>query len=169
MLTTAGITFPTARTTGSEAGSVGDEEGNGVGVCAKCKAVFASKMAITSVDVWIQIPGSARNASPARTSRAGFGVSPKQSFLFPACKREVRDGETPSPAREMRALPRSIAFDIVLYYIPSGGMKSPAQITGRLSTVNLPVGSFLRHCLVIMHPSFANRLNLDLLEQNYER
>src|SRR5947207_12189694 len=48
-------------------------------------------------------------------------------------------------------------------------MKSPAQITGRLSTVNLPVVSFLRHCLDIMHPSFATRLNLDLLEQNYER
>src|SRR5438046_4920740 len=53
--------------------------------------------------------------------------------------------------------------------MPSGGRKSPAQITGRLSTVNLPAGSFLRHCLVIMHPSFATRLNLDLLEQNYER
>src|SRR5438477_361611 len=48
-------------------------------------------------------------------------------------------------------------------------MKSPAQITGAVSTVNLPVVSFLRHCLDIMHPSFANRLNLDLLEQNYER
>src|SRR5207248_8074364 len=39
------------------------------------------------------IPGS------ARVSRAGFGVSPKQSFLFLVCKRKARDGET-------RALPR---------------------------------------------------------------
>jgi hypothetical protein len=35
----------------------------------------------------------------ARVARAGFGVSPKQSF------QEVREGETPSPARETRALP----------------------------------------------------------------
>ena len=39
------------------------------------------------------IPGS------ARVSRASFGVSPKQSFLFLVCKRKARDGET-------RALPR---------------------------------------------------------------
>jgi len=39
------------------------------------------------------IPGS------ARVSRAGFGVSPKQSFLFLVSKRKARDGET-------RALPR---------------------------------------------------------------
>jgi serine protease Do len=50
-------------------------------------------------------PGRARvsraNASPART----FGVSTKQSFLFPVCKRKARDGETSSPTRETRALP----------------------------------------------------------------
>src|SRR5437868_6574175 len=39
------------------------------------------------------IPGS------VRVSRASFGVSPKQSFLFLVCKRKARDGET-------RALPR---------------------------------------------------------------
>src|SRR3981189_2934545 len=39
----------------------------------------------------------------ACVSRAGFGVSPKQSFLFVTDVREVRDGETPSPAREVRA------------------------------------------------------------------
>src|SRR5438445_7067522 len=39
------------------------------------------------------IPGS------ARVSRASFGVSSKQSFLFLVCKRKARDGET-------RALPR---------------------------------------------------------------
>jgi len=108
---------------GSEAGSVGDEEDRGDGVCAKSKAVFASKMAITSVDVLIQIPGSARNASPARTARAGFGVSPKQSFLFLLREREVRDGETPSPAREIRAGLASRAFNLPLYCIPSGCMK----------------------------------------------
>src|SRR5207249_2225714 len=35
----------------------------------------------------------------ARVSRAGFGVSPKQSFD------KIREGETPSPTRETRALP----------------------------------------------------------------
>ena len=42
---------------------------------------------------------NANNPGSARVSRAGFGVSPKQSFLFLACKRKARDGET-------RALPR---------------------------------------------------------------
>jgi hypothetical protein len=47
----------------------------------------------------------------ARVSRAGFGVAPKQSFLkhpsqeIARVHEEVRDGETPSPARETRALP----------------------------------------------------------------
>ena len=35
----------------------------------------------------------------ARVSRAGFGVSPKQSL-------KVREGDTPSPARQRHALPR---------------------------------------------------------------
>jgi hypothetical protein len=43
----------------------------------------------------------------ARASRAGFGVSPKQAFLRAWPERKVRDGGTPSPARETRALPRS--------------------------------------------------------------
>src|SRR3979411_359453 len=125
MLTTAGITFATARTTGSEAGSVGVDDGRGDGVCAKSRTVLACKMAITIVDVWIQIPGS------ARVSRAGFGVSPKRSFLFLACKRQVRDGATPSPTRETRARPRSSAFNVPLYCIASGRVKSPGQVTGR--------------------------------------
>jgi hypothetical protein len=47
--------------------------------------------------------GSALPAlSDSRTgvSRVGFGVSPKHSLA------KVRDGETPSPARERRALPK---------------------------------------------------------------
>jgi hypothetical protein len=42
MLTTAGITFATARTTGSEAGSVGVDDGNGVGVCADVHCIAIS-------------------------------------------------------------------------------------------------------------------------------
>jgi len=42
---------------------------------------------------------NANNPGSARVSRAGFGVSPKQSLLFLVCKRKARDGET-------RALPR---------------------------------------------------------------
>jgi S1-C subfamily serine protease len=41
---------------------------------------------------------NANNPGSARVSRAGFGVSPKQSFLFLVCKRKAREGET-------RALP----------------------------------------------------------------
>src|SRR5438067_5782891 len=37
---------------------------------------------------------NANNPGSARVSRAGFGVSPKQSFLFLMCKRKARDGET---------------------------------------------------------------------------
>ena len=48
------------------------------------------------------INGSDRGS--ARVSRVGFGVSPKQSFW------KVRDGETPSPTRETRALPRITSF-----------------------------------------------------------
>ena len=49
---------------------------------------------------------NANSLGSARVSRAGFGVSPKQSLLFLVCKRKARDGETPSPTRETRALPR---------------------------------------------------------------
>jgi hypothetical protein len=86
MLTTAGITFATARTTGSEAGSVGVDDGNGVGVCAN-NDWAARKRMIAVADPWTQVP--------------------------------------------LRALHKSFAFDIVLYCIPSGGVKSPAQVTGR--------------------------------------
>src|SRR5207248_10299592 len=61
MLTTAGITFATARTVGSEAGSVAGGEGNGVGVCAN-KDCAANKRMIAVVDAWTQVPASARNA-----------------------------------------------------------------------------------------------------------
>jgi 2-oxoglutarate dehydrogenase E1 component len=44
-----------------------------------------------------------------------------------------------------------------------------AQITERLRTVNLLPARSSRHYFDNMHPSFATRLNLDLLEQNYER
>ena len=42
----------------------------------------------------------------ARVSRAGFGVSPKQSL------RKVREDETSSPARETRALPECCSDDL---------------------------------------------------------
>src|SRR5712675_1523538 len=48
---------------------------------------------------------NANNPGRARVSRAGFGVPPKQSFLFLVCKIKARDGEAPSPTRETRALP----------------------------------------------------------------
>src|SRR5437762_2820987 len=44
----------------------------------------------------------------ARVSRVGFGVSPKQAFFACPARRKVRDGETPSPTRETRALPEEI-------------------------------------------------------------
>src|SRR4029077_17590913 len=50
----------TARTTGSEAGSVGVDDGNGVGVCAKSRALLANSTAIAVLDAWRQILGSAR-------------------------------------------------------------------------------------------------------------
>ena len=50
--------------------------------------------------------GSARTASPARTSRAGEGVPPKQSFLKTTLQEKSANARKPSPARETRALPR---------------------------------------------------------------
>ncbi|OLD71841.1 MAG: hypothetical protein AUF68_08810 [Verrucomicrobia bacterium 13_1_20CM_54_28] len=49
----------------------------------------------------------------ALVSRVGFGVAPKQAFLKMTSgssenARKVRDGETPSPTRETRALPGNI-------------------------------------------------------------
>jgi len=58
------------------------------------------------------LSGSARSASPARTSRVGFGVSPKQSLPDIFNPRKVRESVTLSPAREMRALPRVVAHTI---------------------------------------------------------
>jgi hypothetical protein len=57
-----------------------------------------------SIGAFIATPGS------ARVSRAGFDVSPKQSFpeiapILRPNETKVRNGETPSPTRETRALP----------------------------------------------------------------
>ena len=53
--------------------------------------------------------GGARKPSPARTSRAGCGVSPQQTSLPAAWAALVNEksamARTPSPARETRALP----------------------------------------------------------------
>src|SRR5438874_11829790 len=52
---------------------------------------------------------NANNPGSARVSRAGFGVSPKQSFLFLVCKRKARDGETRALTRVcLRALRTAI-------------------------------------------------------------
>jgi len=52
---------------------------------------------------------NANNPGSARVSRAGFGVSPKQSFLFLMCKRKARDGETRALTRVcLRALRTAI-------------------------------------------------------------
>src|SRR5438067_13940843 len=92
MLTTAGITFATARTTGSEAGSVGDDEGNGVGVCADNDCA-AKKRMIAAADAWMLA---------------------------------------------LRALPRSFAFEIILYLISSGRVKPPRKHRSAFSTFNIP-------------------------------
>src|SRR5438094_5996105 len=105
MLTTAGITFATARTTGSEAGSVGDDDGNGVGVCAN-KDCTADKRMIAVVDA------------------------------------------------SMRAPPRTVAFNVPLYRIRWGRVKSPRKERGALSTVNLTVVLFLPVCFDMMRLSF---------------
>src|SRR6478736_2318226 len=97
MLTTAGITFATARTTGSEAGSVGVGDGSGVGVCAKSRALLANSTAIAVLDAWRQTLGSAR-------------VSQSRAFLLLTGNRKDCFGETPKPARETRALPGLLAF-----------------------------------------------------------
>src|SRR5207249_9587229 len=67
----------------------------------------------------------------ARVSRLGDDLSSSRTSLLRAITGKDCFGATPKPARETRALPRSFAFDLVLYYIPFGDMKSPAQITGR--------------------------------------
>ncbi len=44
----------------------------------------------------------------ARLQRAGFGILPKRTSSFRQSRTEkVRDGDTPSPARCKRALPRT--------------------------------------------------------------
>src|SRR5207244_10760422 len=163
ILTTAGITFATARTTGSEAGSVGVDDGNGVVVAAKSRALLANSTAIVVLESWRQTPGS------ARVSRVGDGVSPSRAFLLHTTNRKDCFGETPKPARETRALPGLLAFDIVVYCIPSGRVKLPAQVTGRPSTVNLLVVSFFRPYPYTITPSFANPLTLDFLHAHYQR
>jgi len=51
----------------------------------------------------------AMNPDSARVSRAGFGVSPKQSFPDDLIPRKVRESETLSPTRGTRALPKVLA------------------------------------------------------------
>ncbi len=46
-----------------------------------------------------QSPGSGRRGGP------GFGDPPKQAFRLGPVEEKVRDGGSPSPAREPRALP----------------------------------------------------------------
>ena len=52
---------------------------------------------------------NANNPGSARVSRAGFGVSPKQSFLFLVCKRKARDGETPRQHARRVRYPESVS------------------------------------------------------------
>src|SRR5207302_8337678 len=61
--------------------------------------------------------GSARNASPARTSRAGFGGSPKQSFLKikfalarPPVLPQARDEPRALPRKEVPPPPRHVSL-----------------------------------------------------------
>src|SRR5207248_699153 len=62
---------------------------------------FVKKFRIHSVGITLhrQLADDILFLGSARVSRAGFGVTPKQSF------REVRDDETSSPTRKTRALP----------------------------------------------------------------
>jgi S1-C subfamily serine protease len=64
---------------------------------------------------------NANDLDSASVSRAGFGVSPKQSFLFGTVVREGRDDETQLPARETRALPgvrfRALTAAIILLVV----------------------------------------------------
>src|ERR1700704_6689188 len=57
---------------------------------------------------------NANDLDRARVSRVGFGVSPKQSFLFLVCKRKARDGETRAlPGVRFRALTAAIILLVV--------------------------------------------------------
>ena len=67
----------------------------------------------------------------ARVSRAGDAVSPSRTSSSRVRSGKDCFGETPKPARETRARPRSLVFDVVLYLIASGVVTSPAQVTGR--------------------------------------
>ena len=76
---------------------------------------------------------NANDLGSARVSRAGFGVSPKQSFPFMARKRQVRDDETSSPTRDTRALPRnsfhaSITAIILLFAAQSLLAQTPTPL-----------------------------------------
>src|SRR5438094_2705614 len=76
---------------------------------------------------------NANDLGSARVSRAGFGVSPEQSFPFMARKRQVRDDETSSPTRDTRALPRnslhaSITAIILLFAVQSLLAQTPTPL-----------------------------------------
>ena len=78
-----------------------------------------------------------RYLGSARVSRAGDRVLAIANLICDFANRsavmlgKVRFGETPKPARETRALPGLLAFDIIVYCISSGRVKLPAQVTGR--------------------------------------
>src|SRR5438128_635659 len=61
-----------------------------------------------------------KSLGSARVSRAGFGVSPKRTFLRMRIAgegsrlRKVRDRGTQSPARETRALPRVVVAALLV-------------------------------------------------------
>src|SRR5438094_8956379 len=76
---------------------------------------------------------NANDLGSARVSRAGFGVSPEQSFPFMARKRQVHDDETSSPTRDTRALPRnsfhaSITAIILLFAAQSLLAQTPTPL-----------------------------------------
>src|SRR5438874_7305998 len=80
---------------------------------------------------------NANNPGSARVSRAGFGVSPKQSFLFLMCKRKARDGETRALTRvclraSRTAIVALLAWSAVLFAqtptpLPSSTPTDPAS------------------------------------------
>ena len=104
IFTTAGKTFATAKTAGSEAGSA----------CAKHGAEFVQHSRATAS------PQTTRLGS-ACVSRAGFGVAPKRSFLClvsglsgGALDEKFVIARTRSPARGTHALPKVLDFTLII-------------------------------------------------------
>ena len=76
---------------------------------------FTEVVAVVNRNHYEVIPGP----GSARASRVGFGVSPKQTFLWFHRSAKVRDSEMPSPARETRALPRRSATCVLILIVSS--------------------------------------------------